>query len=100
MFRQRLAPVRRQGEDAMRAVRGVMLGVLLASFAGVLAGCDSLDTLQFWDTKKKLPGVRQEVFPGGVPGVQQGIPPELVKGYQEPPQPGPDPVATAARSEE
>src|ERR1700757_4833048 len=81
----------------MRAVRGVLLGVLMLPFAGLLAGCDSLDTLQFWDTKKKLPGVRQEVFPGGVPGVEQGIPPDLVKGYQPPQQPPPDQVTTAAQ---
>src|SRR6202035_2698254 len=80
----------------MRTVRGVLLAVLLVPFAGLLAGCDSLDTLQFWDTKKKLPGTRQEVFPGGVPGVEQGIPPELVKGYQEPQQPVVDPAAAAA----
>ena len=27
------------------------------------------------------------MFPGGVPGVPQGVPPELVKGYQPPPEP-------------
>src|SRR5579883_2324405 len=84
-------------KDAMRVFRGVMLGILVLPLAGLLAGCDSLDTLQFWDTKKKLPGVRQEVFPGGVPGVEQGIPPELVKGYQQPQQPPPDQVTTAAQ---
>jgi hypothetical protein len=34
----------------------------------------------FPDNKKKLPGERREVFPGGVPGVTQGVPPELVRG--------------------
>src|ERR1700693_5064561 len=97
MFRFRTNGICSKEKDAMRAVRGLLLGALLLPFAGLLAGCDSLDTLQFWDTKKKLPGVRQEVFPGGVPGVEQGIPRELVKGYQEPQQPPPDPVATAAQ---
>ena len=35
--------------------------------------------------KKKLPGERKELFPGGVPGVSQGIPPEFMKGNQLPP---------------
>src|ERR1700759_4962267 len=81
----------------MRIVRGVMLGLVLLPSAAVLAGCDSLDTFQFWDTKKKLPGTRQDVFPGGVPGGQQGIPPELMKGYQESQQPPVDPAAVAAQ---
>jgi hypothetical protein len=38
------------------------------------------------DTKKPLPGERKAVFPEGVPGVPQGVPPELVKGYQAEPQ--------------
>jgi hypothetical protein len=33
--------------------------------------------------KKKLPGERHEVFPNGVPGVSQGIPPEYLKGNQQ-----------------
>jgi hypothetical protein len=73
-----------------------MLSLLLVSFGGALAGCDSFDTLQFWDTKKKLPGDRKPVFPEGVPGVTQGIPPELMKGYQEPQQQI-DPAAEAAQ---
>ena len=41
-----------------------------------LSACDSLDTLEIWDTKKKLPGDRKSVFPEGVPGVASGVPPE------------------------
>ena len=37
-----------------------------------------------FDNKKPLPGERRAVFPEGVPGVPQGVPPELVKGYQAP----------------
>jgi len=81
----------------MRFIRGTVLALLLIGFGGVLAGCESLEDFQFWDTKKKLPGARKEVFPGGVPGVTQGIPPDLVKGYQEPQQPGVDPAAVAAQ---
>lgn len=58
----------------------------LALFAG---GCESFDlTDLFPDGKKKLAGDRRPVFPDGVPGVSQGVPPELVKGYQ-PPEAGP-----------
>jgi len=78
----------------MRGVRGVALWLLLLPLGGLLAGCDSLDTFSIFDTKKKLPGERHPVFPNGVPGVTQGIPPDLVKGYQE--QPTPDPAAAAA----
>ena len=81
----------------MRMARGVLLALLVVSLGGALAGCDSLETFQFWDTKKKLPGDRKPVFPSGVPGVEQGIPPELMKGYQEPQQPVLDPAAQAAQ---
>lgn len=80
----------------MRFARGALLALLLIGFGGVLAGCESISDFQFWDTKKKLPGERKEVFPGGVPGVTQGIPPDLVKGYQEPQQEV-DPAAVAAQ---
>ena len=36
--------------------------------------------------KSKLPGDRKPLFPEGVPGVSQGIPPEFIKGNQPPPQ--------------
>jgi len=78
----------------MRGVRGLALMLLLLPLGGLLTGCDTLETFQIFDTKKKLPGTREPVFPNGVPGVTQGIPPDLVKGYQE--QPTPDPAAAAA----
>ena len=66
-----------------------------------LGGCDSFDPLdkfQDWDLmgggKTKLKGERREVFPQGVPGVPQGVPPEMVKGYQAPPE-EPPPVIEA-----
>jgi len=82
----------------MRAVHGVILAILMLSFGGVLAGCDTLENFEFFDTKKKLPGERKPVFPEGVPGVSQGIPAELVKGYQEPAQQPIDPAAAAAQA--
>src|SRR5437764_13273475 len=65
------------------------------------AGCDSFDPLDklseldiMGTSKKPLPGERRAVFDSGVPGVPQGVPPELVKGYQPPPE-APPPVIEA-----
>ena len=38
-----------------------------------------------FDSKSKLKGDRVPVFPDGVPGATTGVPPDLVKGYQPPP---------------
>ncbi|HEY6831737.1 MAG TPA: hypothetical protein VI251_04535 [Pseudolabrys sp.] len=89
----------------MRRFSIVILTALVV-VAPVLAGCsdfdpDKLDVFNL-NEKKKLPGDRKDVFPGGVPGVAQGVPPEYMKGYQPPPdtasadttqQPGPDNAA-------
>jgi hypothetical protein len=56
-----------------------------------------------FDSKKKLKGERQPVFPEGVPGASTGVPADLVKGYEPPPEqpdpdaavPGPTPPAAA-----
>src|SRR6516225_9407962 len=69
---------------------GLTVGTLLIGFA--LVGCEDFDPSAVFDselfnTKKKLPGERIPVFPEGTPGVPQGVPPELVKGYQAPPDP-------------
>jgi hypothetical protein len=63
--------------------------VLLAAFvlaAPVLSGCSSFDpeNLDIFGLteKKKLPGDRKPVFPEGVPGVVQGVPPQYIKGNQ------------------
>ena len=72
----------------------------LATIGLAFAGC-SLDTSKFDPTdlldnmfaeqKKPLAGERKPLFPEGTPGVQQGVPPDLVKGYQPPPeQPPPE----------
>jgi hypothetical protein len=45
-----------------------------------------------FNTKKKISGDREPVFPNGVPGAETGVPPDLVKGYQPPPE---QPAATA-----
>jgi len=71
----------------MRRMHRIVLFAGLVALAPVLAGCenfdmDSLDVFHLND-KKKLPGERKEVFPEGVPGVSQGIPPEYLKGNQQ-----------------
>jgi hypothetical protein len=92
------------------ARRDIMtLAVLLSGL--LLAGCETADMadklgdvgekvvdLIPGSTKKPLPGERKPVFPEGIPGVAQGVPPELVKGNQPPPetQPAPPPVKEAA----
>jgi hypothetical protein len=79
--------------------RALTSAVLLFGLA--LAGCDSFDPLdkfQDWDimgsSKTPLKGERRPVFESGVPGVPQGVPPELVKGYQQPAE-APPPVVEA-----
>ncbi|AMN42950.1 hypothetical protein [Rhodoplanes sp. Z2-YC6860] len=68
----------------MQARRIVLIVSLLA--AGLaLSGCESFDPESWFNAKKPLPGERKAMFPTGVPGVPQGVPPELVKGYQPPP---------------
>jgi len=95
----------------MRRMNRVFL-LALVPVALALGGCE---TSSFWDSannvqdkfqdaladfnpfganKKPLPGERRAVFPEGVPGVQQGVPPELMRGNQQaaetPPQPAPE----------
>src|SRR5215213_4409271 len=84
----------------------VALSASLLSTSTLLAGCGSFDPSSFdptavfdmeiFNTKKKLPGERRAVFPEGTPGVPQGVPQELVKGYQqqepEPPPQQPPPA--------
>ena len=73
----------------MRAMHRVVLLAAFAAFASTLTACSNfdLDKLDVFglNEKKKLPGERKELFPGGVPGVTQGIPPEYMKGNQPPP---------------
>jgi hypothetical protein len=82
-----------------------LVRVMLVAFApALLAGCgtsgvfDSANSLTdslsdmvhdfnpLGTSKKPLPGERRAVFPEGVPGVQQGVPPDMVRGNQPTPQ--------------
>ena len=74
----------------MRLSQRLVAAAVLVALSGALAGCssslgswDPSDLLDFLDTKKKLPGERKEVFPDGVPGLEQGVPKELYKGAVE-----------------
>jgi hypothetical protein len=39
-----------------------------------------------FDTKKPIQGERESLFPNGVPGTETGVPSDLIKGYQPPPE--------------
>ena len=80
--------------------------VRMASVASALAfllplgGCADFDPQDALDNiissqKKPLEGDRKALFPTGTPGVRQGLPPELVKGYQAPADSAPDDTAQA-----
>jgi hypothetical protein len=63
------------------------LTVVALSLGVLLAGCEGFDPTtimdsDFFNTKKRLSGERKPVFPEGTPGVTQGVPKELVKGYE------------------
>ncbi len=95
----------------MARMRHIVLIVSALCAGASLAGCANTGSFDldpstwFPDGKTKLKGERREVFPGGVPGVTQGVPPELIRGSpqqqaeQNPPaaeaQPAPPPAAKA-----
>ncbi len=69
---------------AHRRSHRLIAAVVLIAVSGVLAGCssssfDPTDMFDVFDSKKKLPGNREPVFPGGVPGLEQGVPRDLYK---------------------
>ena len=78
-------------------VKTVIIVLGLLAVAPMLAACTDfdMDKLDFFhlNEKKKLPGERKPLFPEGVPGVAQGIPQELTKGYKPPPEAEPAKVA-------
>ncbi len=81
---------------------GAALAVVLMS-AGCTAGGQfdptELINSETFSTKKKLQGDREPVFPNGVPGAATGVPPDLVKGYQAPPEQAADNGDAAAKAE-
>lgn len=87
-----------------RIYRFALLAVLIGAMP-VLSACENfdLDKLDVFglNEKKKMPGERKPLFPNGVPGVSQGVPPEYLKGnLQEQPgaaiaDPAPPPAPAA-----
>jgi hypothetical protein len=72
----------------MRRMQRIILLATFVAVVPVLSGCanfdpESLDIFGLGE-KKKLPGDRRPVFPEGVPGVTQGVPPQYIKGNQPP----------------
>jgi hypothetical protein len=97
----------------MRRPQRLIAATVLAAIALALAGCsngnfDPTDMMDWFDTKKKIPGERKPVFPEGVPGVEQGVPKDLYKGAQHQqdqapvadvaPPPAPEPKSRRAAS--
>jgi hypothetical protein len=74
--------------------RRILLVASLLAVGLTVSGCESFDPSDWFNPKKPLPGDRKAVFPEGVPGVPQGVPPELVRGYQPPPEPPPQVAET------
>src|ERR1700741_3617607 len=90
-----------------RAASAVALALLVAGCTkGGQFDPTELFTSDVFDSKKKLKGERAPVFPEGVPGATTGVPADLVKGYQAPPEqpdpdaavPGPTPPAAATEA--
>jgi hypothetical protein len=80
----------RMRPPSLRIRAALALGVLLVLGACTPGGqFDPTEVLStdIFETKKKLQGDREPVFPAGVPGAETGVPPDLVKGYQPPPEP-------------
>lgn len=85
----------------MRRPQRLIASAVLIALSGALAGCgstagfDPSDLLDFLDTKKKLPGERKQVFPEGVPGLEQGVPKDLYRGARQDQDPNAQAVAVA-----
>jgi hypothetical protein len=77
-----------------RPVHRLVLAASAVAIALALAACtqggqfDPTEVLSadVFGTKKKLQGEREPLFPNGVPGAETGVPRDLVKGYQAPPE--------------
>jgi hypothetical protein len=78
----------------MRWAPSLARACAVAIIAAAIAGCTpggqfdptTLMSNDVFDSKKPLKGTREPVFPNGVPGIETGVPPDLVKGYQPPPE--------------
>ena len=70
----------------MGRIRPIVALATLLAVVPVLSACSSFDPDKLdifgLSEEKKLEGDRKPLFPNGVPGVPQGVPPELIKGSQ------------------
>jgi hypothetical protein len=60
--------------------------VLAACTAGGQFDPTEVVSGDIFNNKKRISGEREPVFPRGVPGAESGVPPDLVRGYQPPPE--------------
>jgi hypothetical protein len=95
---------RRARSYCFRAASALALALLIAGCTkGGQFDPTEIFSSDAFDSKKKLKGERTAVFPQGVPGATSGVPADLVKGYEPPPEqpdadaavPGPTPPAAA-----
>lgn len=72
-------------DRAMPVAVVFVLGLSLSACSSSGTGFDPTELLQndWFNSKDKLTGERKPVFPDGVPGVPQGVPPEMIKGNQQ-----------------
>lgn len=71
----------------VRAASGVAMALALAACTqGGQFDPTEVLSADVFGTKKKLQGEREPLFPNGVPGAETGVPRDLVKGYQAPPE--------------
>ncbi len=68
-------------EDGFASSQALPALTLIAASV-FLAGCESQELLKWFDNKAEVAGQSPAGVSDGVPGVQQGVPPELTKGYQ------------------
>ena len=69
---------------AMSAAFVLAMALTVSACSNSGHGFDPTDFISGeWFAKPPLPGERKPVFPEGVPGVPEGVPPELVKGHQQ-----------------
>jgi hypothetical protein len=78
---------RRLVQRLVRAASGVAIALALAACTqGGQFDPTEVLSADVFGTKKKLQGEREPLFPNGVPGAETGVPHDLVKGYQAPPE--------------
>jgi hypothetical protein len=78
--------LRRSSLPVRAAAAAALVLVLAACTPGGQFDPTTIFANDMFDNKKKLQGDRAPVFPNGVPGTTAGVPEDLYKGYQPPPE--------------